>query len=174
MSGWLLPLLQIASAFFRGFEQGQADRLAGRRLQYDGHAGYDWEQHMRGLSVASGLPLLRLKPTSAAFNLDVRGDTYVVVLLLQGQTALFSVCSGITFPWGCAPRDISAGLARVNHRLERCDYELINGDGGDFYCVQSRIRLDSLTPDVFQAGINEMLPNVLMLDKYLLDNGYAC
>lgn len=172
MNSWLLPLLQIAYGFFRGFEQGQADRLAGRRL-FDGHAGYDWGQHMTGLSRATGLPLVSLKPASAAFNLEVRGDAYVVVLLLQGQTALFSVCSAITFPRGGAPRDISAGLARVNHGLERCDYELVSGDVGDFYCVQSRVRLDMLTPDVFQAGINEMLPHVVKLDEFLLDNGYA-
>ena len=170
---WVIPLLQFAYGFCRGVEQGYADRQAGRRLQYEVQSDYDWQQHMVALSNATRLPLVRLKPSSAVFDLQVRGQSYGVVVLCQGQTALISVCSCITFPSGRAPRDISAGLARVSKRLERCDYELVQGDDGDFYCVQSRISLERLSPDAFSAGINEMLPNVLMLEKYLLENNYA-
>jgi hypothetical protein len=168
---WVIPVLQFAYGFFRGVEQGYADQQAGRNLQYE--AEYDWQQQMTALSNATGLPLVSVKATSAAFNLQVRGQSYVVVLVWQGDTALISICSRISFPSGRAPREISAGLSRVNRQLERCDYELVQGDDGDFYCVQSRIRLERLSPDAFQAGINEMLPHVLMLDKYLLENGYA-
>jgi hypothetical protein len=170
---WVIPLLQFAYGFFCGVEQGYADLQTGRRLQYDVQPEYDWQEHMVTLSSEMGLRLVRVKSDSAVFEVQVHGQSYVVVLLRQGQTALISVCSCITFPNGRAPRDISAGLSRVNRRLERCHYELVNGDDGDFYCVQSRINLGRLSPDALSAGINEMLPHELMLDKYLVDNDYA-
>jgi len=166
---WAIPLLQFAYGFFPEVEKNYGHRQAGRRFQ----PGYDWQQHMMALSNATGLRLVLVKVTSAVFDLQVNGQSYPVVLLFQGHTALISVCSCITFPSGRAPRDISAGLLRVNSWLERCDYELVQDNDGDFYCVQSRISLERLSTDAFAAGINETLPHVLMLEKYLLENNYA-
>jgi hypothetical protein len=171
---WVIPLVQFLYGFSQGYTQSRQERQGLRQhgIENFSDGDYDWHEHMNALS-ATGATLVRVKPNSAMFELQVQGGRYPIILLRQGQTVLISACSGITFPSGRAPRDISAGLVRVNRRLERCDYELINGDDGDFYCVQARINLESLSPDAFYAGVNEMLPHVLVLDKYLLENGYA-
>jgi hypothetical protein len=169
---WLLPLAQFLYGFSQGYVQSRRERQGLRQHEIEDYGGDDWEQRIVALS-ATGASLLKVKPNSAMFGLDIQGGHYAVVLLRQGQSVQMSVCSGITFPSGRAPRDISAGLARMNQQLDRCDYKLINGDDGDFYCVQSRIRLELLNPDSFYVAVNDLLPHVLILDKYLLDNNYA-
>jgi hypothetical protein len=170
---WFIPVMQFLWGFAQGYSKSQREQqVVGHNGFGEFGGGYDWGEHMQSLTV-TGARLMKLKSTSAAFELQINEAIYVIILLHQGSTVQLSVCSAITFPCGQAPRDISAGLARVNRQMERCDYELINGDNGDFYCVQSRIGLDRLTPDSFYIAVNDMLPHVLALEKYLLEHGYA-
>jgi len=165
---WALPLIQLLYNVTRRYAQsGQ-----GVRHGIEDHSDGDWQQRMVALST-TGATLLHVKPDSAMFDLEIQGSNYAVVLLRRGGTVLITLCSCITFPRGRAPRDVSAGLSRMNRQLERCDYELLHGDNGDFYCVQCQINLERLSPDTFYAGVNNMLPHVMMLDKYLLENDYA-
>ena len=122
---WLIPLVQFLYGFSKVYAQSRRERQGLRQHEIEEYGGDDdWEQRIVALS-ATGASLLKVKPNSAMFGLDIQGGHYAVVLLRQGRTLQLSVCSGITFPCGRAPRDISAGLARVNQGLERCDYELV-------------------------------------------------
>src|ERR1022692_2031921 len=74
---WVVPVLQFAYGFFRGVEQGFADRQAGRRLPYEADDSNDWGGHMRALAHATdGVELLTVKPKSASFGISFRSDTY--------------------------------------------------------------------------------------------------
>jgi hypothetical protein len=169
---WVIPVLQFAYGFFRGAQQGYTDRQAGR-FSPGGHSSYDWHQHMTALAEATGATLLSIKARYATFDVPHHGQNYMTIVVPDGNVAVVSVCSSITFPQGCAPQGISAALERVNQNLEQCAYDMISSHRGDVYCVQSRIHLDRLSPEVFVAMINDLLIHVEMLDKHLLKNGFV-
>ena len=92
-------LVNFATGFVRGAAQGYADRQTGRRWQ-PAHSGYDFGEHMMGLAQATGVQLVKLKPASATFRIELRGMQYPVILTWQGERISIGICSLITFPPG--------------------------------------------------------------------------
>jgi hypothetical protein len=81
---WLIPLVQFLYGFSQGYAQSQRERQGLRQHEIEDYGGDDWQQRIVALS-ATGASLVKVKPNSAMFDLEIQGGHYPVVLVRQGR-----------------------------------------------------------------------------------------
>ena len=161
---WLKSAVEFGFGFLEGYAQSRAER----HEHQQGFADF-----MAYLSRETRYTAVSINQASATFTAAVGRNSYPIVVLLKGDDVLLSVVSLITFPRDRAPRSVCNYLKSRNRELPHCDYDLLEGDDGDKFFVKCKVRAPALTPALFEAAIDELLPLVVGLDRFLLEQGYA-
>jgi hypothetical protein len=169
---WLQYVGEFAWGFLNGMADGQAQRQPAA-LSNAGSSSYDFAEHMQHLSRASGLELLHVTHEKARFDVTINGEPYPVAAYFRGDTIILTVVSNIKFPSGRAPRDVCQYLAERNRKLRTCDYDLLNDEDEAFFFIYGRAKVVALTPEVFNAAVKVLVPEIAGLDQMLVKEGYV-
>lgn len=169
----LSSLLPFAAGFLKGFiEEVTSPEPAGRSFSPE---CYDFRRHMAALAEATGVRLAKLHERRASFAFSFRGERYFASAALVRDRISVAVFSKIELSAGTLPAELVRAVKGLNAKLPHCDFELIDMDDGTFvWCAQGMTAAASLTPQVFETALAEMVSCVAGLDAWLVKNGFAC
>lgn len=168
---WLNAVLPFAAGFVKGFVSEYTRAEPAGRLSSPHY--YDFQQHMAALAEATGIHLTNLHERRASFLLPFRGGQYIASAVLAGDRIALAVFSRIEFPLGGIPGDLVRAVKRLNAQLPHCDFEILDLDDTCVWCAQGMTTAMSLTPQVFEAALSEMVICVYRLDCWLVEHGFA-
>lgn len=156
---------ELAFVFVRGLELSRAERR-----QQRAPSATEFSELMRGLSERTDTPVVGLTDNRATFKVSAQGRTYPVVVLNEKPLRI-GACSAITWRQGTIPQGLLDTLARQNHQMNGLSFDVIEGEGDAFIIIETRII--ELTLEEFQAVLNELIPRIMTLDQWLIDNGHV-
>ncbi len=118
--------------------------------------------------------LATLHERRASFAFSFRGERYFASVALGRDRISVAVFSKTEYLSGAMPAELVRAVKGLNAKLPRCDFEWIDMDDGTFvWCTQGMTAAASLTPQVFESALAEIVSCVAGLDAGLGDNGFA-
>jgi hypothetical protein len=161
---WFKRAVEYGAGFIEGYVQGRVE-------QSNRQPGF--AEHMAYLGRETRYPAVNIDRNAATFSAPVGGAAYAVVVVVMGDFVSINVASGIAFPRNQIPRNVRRFLMDQNRELPRCDFDILEAHDGDKFFLKCKVRAEALTPPAFEAAVGELLPLMVAVDRWLLEQGYA-